>query len=230
MINRTPASAIEFEIPEKAWTGVLPDLGGLRSFGWIAYVHSKLNPRAKKGVFLGYPAGVKGYRVWLIDDRKVVISKDVVFNEEVMYKSSTEEGPSEDRSTAEPEVAVINAPTVTTEESNVDQGGVVERENTTQENSFPEQEQGSESETDSEEDYMPPSLADYQLARDRERRITRPPKRYDELGDLGFAYNLIEDGGVLEPQSYAEAMSSSESELWRESIDEEMISLRKNHA
>lgn len=49
---------------------------------------------------------------------------------------------------------------------------------------------------------MPPSLVDYQLARDRERRTTRPPKRYDELGDLGFAYNLTEDGGDIEPQSY----------------------------
>lgn len=76
---------------------------------------------------------------------------------------------------------------------------------------------------------MPPSLADYQLARDRERRITRPPKRYDELGELGFAYNLTEDGGVLEPQSYSEAMASSERELWKGYTDEEMVSLNKNH-
>lgn len=123
VINRTPSSAIEFEIPEKAWTGVLPDLSGLRRFGCIAYVHTsqgKLNPRVKKCVFLGYPIGVEGYRVWLIEDRKVVISEDVVFNEEVMYKSSAEESSTEDRSISEPEVAVINVPTVTTERGNVD--------------------------------------------------------------------------------------------------------------
>ena len=230
VINRTLASPIDYEIPEKVWTGVLPDLSGLRSFGCISYVHSdqgKLNPRAKKGVFLGYPTGVKGYRVWLIEEKKVVISKDVVFNEEVMFKSST--GQTEERTETEPEVTVISTPTVTTENEVTEEGGANEQDNINQGNVPTEQQQGSESETDSEEDYMPPSLADYQLARDRERRTTRPPKRYDELRDLGFAFNLTEDGGDLEPQSYAEAMLSPESKLWRGSTNEEMLSLIKNH-
>ena len=230
VINRTPASPIEYEIPEKVWTGVLPDLSGLRSFGCISYVHSdqgKLNPRAKKEVFLGYPTGVKGYRVWLIEEKKVVISRDVMFNEEVMFKSST--GQTEERTETEPEVIVISTPNVTTENKATEEGGSNEQDNINQGNIPLEQQQRSESETDSEENYMPPSLADYQLARDRERRTTRPPKRYDELGDLGFAYNLTEDGGDLEPQSYAEAMLSPESKLWRGSTDEEMVSLIKNH-
>ena len=55
----------------------------------MAYVHStdgKLLPRAKKGVFTGYPEGVKGYKVWLLDEKKVVISRSVVFREELVYK------------------------------------------------------------------------------------------------------------------------------------------------
>jgi len=27
-----------------------------------------------KGVFIGYPVGVNGYKVWLLEERKVVIS------------------------------------------------------------------------------------------------------------------------------------------------------------
>jgi len=44
----------------------------------MAYGHisqGKLNPRSRKGIFLGYiflgyPDGVKGYRVWLVDEEK----------------------------------------------------------------------------------------------------------------------------------------------------------------
>lgn len=55
IINRTPSSAIEFNIPEERWTSVVPDLSGLKRFGCIVYVHSteaKLDPRAKKAYLL----------------------------------------------------------------------------------------------------------------------------------------------------------------------------------
>lgn len=40
-----------------------------------------------KAVFFGYPLRVKGYKVWLIDE-KCVISKDMVFNEFIFYKTN----------------------------------------------------------------------------------------------------------------------------------------------
>lgn len=66
LINRSPSTALEFGIPEEKWKNSLPDYSGLKRFGCVSYVHSdqgKLNPRAKKGVFLGYPTGVKGFRM-----------------------------------------------------------------------------------------------------------------------------------------------------------------------
>lgn len=63
---------------------IKPDYNHLRIFGCIVYVHvnqGKLNPRAKKGVFLGYHTSIKGYKVWLLDDLKCVISRNVIFNE-----------------------------------------------------------------------------------------------------------------------------------------------------
>lgn len=62
LINRSPSSAIEFRIPEEVWTSALPDLGGLRRFGCLAYVHSsdgKLNPRENRDIFTDYPDGIK---------------------------------------------------------------------------------------------------------------------------------------------------------------------------
>lgn len=61
----------------------------MKRFGSVAYVHKdqgKLKPRSVKGVFLSYPIGVKGYRVWLIEEKKCVISKNVIFTEDKIYK------------------------------------------------------------------------------------------------------------------------------------------------
>jgi hypothetical protein len=58
-------------------------------FGCPVYVNvnkEKLEPRSKKGIFIGYPNGVKGYKVWLLDLKspKVVINRDVIFDESAM--------------------------------------------------------------------------------------------------------------------------------------------------
>ena len=64
--NRSPSSALNFRTPEQLWNGKLPSLDHLRPFGCIGYVHKKekkLDPRAKKAIFLGYPQEVKGYKL-----------------------------------------------------------------------------------------------------------------------------------------------------------------------
>ena len=53
-------------------------------FGCIAYYHvkdNKLDNRAKKAIFFGYARGVKGYRLWSLEDSKFIISRDVTFDE-----------------------------------------------------------------------------------------------------------------------------------------------------
>ena len=89
IINRTPSSANDYNIPEEVWLGKTPGYRHLRRFGCNVYVHidqGKLKPRALKGVFIGYPTGVKGYRVWLLKDRKCIISRNAVFREDLVYK------------------------------------------------------------------------------------------------------------------------------------------------
>lgn len=67
----------------------------LKVFGCVAYAHykeGKLNHRAKKCLFLGYPSGTKGYRLWCLEkgEEKCIISRDhVVFYETKIPLQST---------------------------------------------------------------------------------------------------------------------------------------------
>lgn len=48
------------------WTEHPEDYSGLKVFGCAAYAHikqGKLEPRALRCVFVGYPYGVKGYKL-----------------------------------------------------------------------------------------------------------------------------------------------------------------------
>jgi transposase InsO family protein len=88
LINRSPSRAIEGKTPEEKWSGKPPNLSHLKVFGCAAYAHQsigKLEPRALKCVFLGYPEGVKGYRLWVKEKGgfKTMNSRDVIFQENI---------------------------------------------------------------------------------------------------------------------------------------------------
>ncbi|KAG8501656.1 hypothetical protein CXB51_004770 [Gossypium anomalum] len=73
--------------PQQTWSGNPTNYSDLKIFGCPTYAHvdnGKLEPSSIKCVFLGYKAGVKGYKFWCSGNRKVVISRDVVFDETAM--------------------------------------------------------------------------------------------------------------------------------------------------
>jgi len=70
VINRCPSSALDFKTPMEAWSGEPPDYSGLKVFGSLTFSHvkqGKLNARVVKCVFIGYPEGVKGYKLWKLE-------------------------------------------------------------------------------------------------------------------------------------------------------------------
>ncbi|KAK9078793.1 hypothetical protein SSX86_002851 [Deinandra increscens subsp. villosa] len=93
LVNRSPSTAIEMKTPMEMWTGAKQDYSTLRVFGTVAYAHvkeGKLDPRAQKCIFLGYPEGVKGYKLWRLEGNgpRVILSRDVIFQEKVYYKDT----------------------------------------------------------------------------------------------------------------------------------------------
>lgn len=80
--------------PEEAFTGKKPDVSRFRIFGCMTYSHvpeekrTKLEPTAKKGIFVGYSETSKAYRIYIPALRKIVLRRDVRFEEEkVVVKS-----------------------------------------------------------------------------------------------------------------------------------------------
>jgi hypothetical protein len=93
LINRSLSTAINCNILEEVWTSHLYDFSNIRIFGCDAYAliskdqRYKLDPRSKRYVFVGYGDGVNGYILWDPTTHKLIISKDVVFDESSLLES-----------------------------------------------------------------------------------------------------------------------------------------------
>ncbi|KAL5759614.1 hypothetical protein ACOSQ2_018452 [Xanthoceras sorbifolium] len=108
LINRGPSVPLDGGILEEVWSGKEVNVSHLRVFGCISYVHidstekSKLDAKSNKCVFVGYGGDEFGYRFWDYENRKIIRSRDVIFNENLMYK---------DRSIAESSSSTTEAET-----------------------------------------------------------------------------------------------------------------------
>ena len=70
LINRCLSTALDRNTPKEVWSGHPSNLDKLRVFGCVAYAHirqDKVKPRALKCMFMGYPEGVKTYRLWFLE-------------------------------------------------------------------------------------------------------------------------------------------------------------------
>lgn len=85
-VNLSPSAVLEFKTPFEIWHEKPANYDNLKVFGCPTYAYvnqRKLALRALKGQFIGYPEGVKGFKLWCTDlnPPRCKISMDVVFNE-----------------------------------------------------------------------------------------------------------------------------------------------------
>jgi len=92
LINRLLSHVIHNQSPFEILYGDKPDLSNLKIFGCICFAstlehnRSKLDPRARKCIFLGLKKGNKGYMLIDVNNREIFISKNVIFHEHTLCR------------------------------------------------------------------------------------------------------------------------------------------------
>jgi len=87
LVNISPSTTIDLQIPEEIWRRVSVDYSTLWIFGCPVYnlvdsqKRNKLESKSKKCIFNGFTKGVKGFRLWDPEKRKDFTSRDMIFDE-----------------------------------------------------------------------------------------------------------------------------------------------------
>ena len=202
--NRSPTKAVEGKTPYEALYGVKPKVGHLRVFGCTAYSHVpkherlKLDDKARKCIFLGYPTNRKGYRLYNQSSGRVIHSRDVRFNELIC---GVEKESSSDVLAENPPVVIDSI------------------ESSSSGDFSSSREEVEEHKADSERSSIEPELSTAPTVR-RSQRETRRPDYYGRWVHIAST--------VSEPNTVDEALSCSEKENWKEAMKGEFQSLCEN--
>lgn len=88
MLNQCPTLVVKDMTPDEEWCGFKPSIDHFRVFSWIGHVHipdnkrKKLDDKSFRCVLLGLNEESKAYRLYDLMSKKVVISRDIVFEED----------------------------------------------------------------------------------------------------------------------------------------------------
>lgn len=92
LLNRCPTRSLQSVTPEEAWSGHKPSVTHLRVFGCVAYAkipdarRRKLDDKSEKCIFVGYGERRMGYKLYNLITKKVIMSRDVIFEEDKSWE------------------------------------------------------------------------------------------------------------------------------------------------
>jgi hypothetical protein len=90
--NRLSHSTLGLKTPEEIFSGKKPEVSHLKIFGCPVFIHipkekrHKLDPLGKKGIFVGYCEVSKAFKIYILGQHHIEISRDVTFDEDAVLK------------------------------------------------------------------------------------------------------------------------------------------------
>lgn len=184
------------------WSGKPARYDNLKVFGCVAYAHTKtdkLEPRALKCTFVGYPEGVKGYKLWFDapGKSKCSISRDVTFNESQMGRVQKGQNIDLKQSSATGNLQIEVEQAASSFQDC--QAEILEKESLERSGEEINLENLNQGGADS-----------YNLVRDRQMRVIKPSQRYGQAEMTAFALTVVEEEIEMKPKSYQDAIKSKE--------------------
>ncbi|MCO5579260.1 hypothetical protein L7F22_033114 [Adiantum nelumboides] len=94
LMNQSPTKILKGITPYEAFHKVKPKVHHVRVFGCLAFTHvpdekrKKLDDKSRKCIFVGYSDVSKAYKLYDPIKKESFISRDVIFDENVSFKSA----------------------------------------------------------------------------------------------------------------------------------------------
>ena len=206
--NRSPTSSVDVTPYQKLFQ-MKPHVGHLRVFGCCVYVkvpdekRQKLDAKAKKGVFVGYPVGSKGYKIFLPETRQMVRSRDVKFLEHQF--------PSAVRDREEPAELLLEPQYFCRSSVDSSNEHIYHMPNNRNDHVDVEIDQDDNSDIDMDLQNLV-----------RPARVRKEPDRY---GEWAAAAETVDS----DPKTYKQALRSEDSDRWKDAMNDEYNSLTKHN-
>jgi hypothetical protein len=216
ILNRSPTAALNDITPEEAWSSIKPSVRHFRVFGCVAYTHvpdaqrKKLDNKSVKCIFLGVSEESKAYRLYNPANKRIIVSRDVIFVESEKWKWNEDSNSEEFDTTSSEDIDGTN--------------DVVE---------VPVVHANSDSENDQApiEEPVEELIGTSSNSNLDQGRVRRPPvwhADYDtSMVDDEYSMNLVMFGPCVskDPVTFEEA---SKSQIWRKAMNDEIEAIERN--
>lgn len=223
VLNRSPISIEKNKIPEELWSGKRPIVNYFRIFGSLAHVHvpdqkrKKLDDKSFPCVLIGVSNESKAYRLFNPINSEIIVSRDVVFEEDKGWKWETNSTETQ---------LIWKGCDDELEDEDKDQEGEEELvEDNNNSNSFVTEPNSEAEPSNHNEESAPTPIPESS----RPTRNKRPPTYLldystEESPQEEESNNVIVDGSK-DPSTFEEAIKEI---VWRKAMKDEMASIKKN--